>query len=237
MIRIREVTLKIQDHFVLDQVSFDLPLNTLTYLVGCNGSGKSSLLKAIAGNCAVEGFISFDENSLATNFIPTHQITWVPQLNTQPFPYTVHEFVLLGRFDKTSFWGDYSIEDIQIVESVLHKWNLDAFRSRQLSQLSGGELQKVVLAQAYVRNTPIWLLDEPARFLDPYQRILLYQLLQEIRQENKTLICITHDEEAFLNQPQVNVLGLKEGKICWQGTVNSNNLYQFRETVYGISPN
>ncbi|MFN0203264.1 MAG: ABC transporter ATP-binding protein [Bacteroidia bacterium] len=190
--------------------SFDMGLH---YLVGLNGSGKSSLLKAILNLLPYQG-----EIQIATKDIQQISrremakcIAFVPQQLTVNFPINVHDFLRTGRFPYTDFWGNYRKEDELIVEKYIEKLALGDFLKRNLSEVSGGELQRIYLARALAQETSIILLDEPAQSLDPKSKEFLYEYLFSLAQTH-TILCTTHDLFPLENE-KIWVCGIKKGKI------------------------
>jgi iron complex transport system ATP-binding protein len=107
------------------------------------------------------------------------------------------------------------------------------FLDRNLPSLSGGELQKVYVAQALAQDTPVLVMDEPSRFLDPLNRLRFYQLLQDLTARGKTIVCVSHDAEIF-EIPQARFLGLREGALVWDGVLEEMGVRAFREEVYQL---
>lgn len=232
--RIQDVTVFRGQKKILDTLRFDIEEGSLNYITGLNGSGKTTLLQVLCKMLPYQGSIFFYEKELR-NFSAsdlTRHVSVVHQLNTQPFEFTVEEFILLGRFNRLKFAGSYGSGDYQALEYVTEKLGLDIFRQRKLNSLSGGELQKVYIAQALIRETRVLLLDEPSRFLDPLNRMELYHLLQQLSREGITILCITHDSEPF-EQKDARVLGFRAGRLVWDGGVGEKK-YTFSAEVYGM---
>jgi ABC-type cobalamin/Fe3+-siderophores transport system ATPase subunit len=189
----------------------------LHYIVGLNGSGKSTFLKCLNQSIDFEGDILIDNVSvrqISTKEL-AKKIAFVPQHLALNFPISVAEFVLSGRFPYLSWLGNYTKEDNKLVMSNLERLNILHLQNRKTQTLSGGELQKVYIARALTQSTPLILLDEPAQSLDPLNKAFLYDLLWELVAEGKHILCTTHDLEA-ISQPKAQIWGMKKGEFALQ---------------------
>ena len=194
-------------------------------MLGVNGSGKTTMLRAISGDIEYSGSIEIDETDAESlNARKRAQaLAVVRQRINLPFQIKVVDFVLMGRYSKLDWWSSYSGKDRERVEDELQRMGIAELSGRLLNEISGGELQKVLLARALVQDTPWLLLDEPGQQLDPKNRKELYDLLHGLAAQGKKIICSTHDREAVESGP-CRVLGLKdgnliydqEGKIAWE---------------------
>jgi iron complex transport system ATP-binding protein len=165
-------------------------------LVGPNGAGKSSLLRAAAGLVAHEGVIRVDDR-------PVKALSWrerarcialVPQQPELPAAMPVLDYVLLGRTPHISYLGRESPADLDISESALERLGMSPFAARPLGTLSGGEVQRTVLARALVQQAPVLLLDEPTSALDLGRRVEALELVDEVRRERGlTVLSVLHD--------------------------------------------
>ncbi|MDX2246370.1 MAG: ABC transporter ATP-binding protein [Bacteroidia bacterium] len=202
------------------------------YIVGLNGSGKTTLLHSLAGLLSYSGTILMDGTDISR--ISTQgrarTVAFVQQRLDIPFRIPVYEFLLTGRFPYLNWLGTYSAEDRQTVEESLQLLSLEPFRQRHLHEISGGELQKVLIARALIQQTPVLLLDEPAQSLDPRNKEFLFPFLKELSQKGKTIICTTHDLEP-LEDESVFVTGIKSGQIVFSGK-GGNIRSQLMRDVY-----
>jgi iron complex transport system ATP-binding protein len=191
----------------------------LTFLAGKNGSGKSTLLACLLQTIPFSGEIELGNQStrpLSRKEI-ARLVAFVPQQLRVPDYVRVREFVLTGRYPYLDRWGNYAKTDHEQVEAALDRMKVLPLADRLSSKLSGGELQRVILARALAQAAPLWLLDEPAHSLDPPGKEELYDLLWELAAEGKTLLCATHDL-APMADPRANIWGLGGGKLVLQQT-------------------
>ena len=216
---------------VLDHLTMTFP-EGLNYLIGSNGSGKTTLMNCLARVGTYQGDIFLNEVDILTIPIKrfAQQVAGVPQQPQIQFRIRVWEFVLLGRFPYLNWLGNYQQADYDQAEQSLDALGLMPFKERFLDQLSGGEFQQVCLARALCQDTPVLLLDEPDQMLDPLHRIALYQMLDQLAAEGRTLICTTHNFEALSNS-NACVSGIKAGKLIYQ-QAGGNSREQLMKTVF-----
>lgn len=166
-------------------VDFQLPKGSLTAFIGANGSGKSSLLKVIAGlQKPLTGKVIIDvPHKGGLSFLPQQQ-----QLDRQ-FPISLQELVAAG------FWGSKQTPEIrsQLLKSALEDWCLSGLEHRPLMALSGGELQRALLARLSLAEAPLLLLDEPHAALDELGQALLWKHIHAWHAEGRTLVVVCHD--------------------------------------------
>jgi len=194
-------------------LSFFAPL---TYLIGLNGSGKTTLLRAITGETRFSGVVGLNgiDSATVSPGERARSIAIVHQRLNLPFQLTVGQFILMGRYNHLGFWGQYTQGDHQRAEEEMRRMKIQELKERSLDAISGGELQKVLLARALCQDTEWLLLDEPGQQLDPKNRKFLYEMLEQIARDGKKIICTTHDKEAILTE-NCHVVGMREGEIVY----------------------
>lgn len=165
-------------------------------VIGPNGAGKTTLLRAIAGLVPHEGEIWIGDKGAAA-LTPKHMarlVAYVPQQPELPSDMAVGQYVLLGRTPHISYFGIESARDRRVCASLLGSLDLSAMADRRLGSLSGGELQRLVLARALAQEAPILLLDEPTSALDLGRRVDALELVDTLRRERDlTVISAMHD--------------------------------------------
>ena len=181
-------------HLVLDNVSCQIEPQHCLAILGNNGVGKSTLLKCINRIYhAQQGSITINDTDIDTLSKKelAKQIAYVPQ-NSLATHTMVFDAVLLGR--KPYIQWDISKQDKNIVTALLEKFALTAYASRYLNELSGGEMQKVVLARAMAQQPQFLLLDEPTNNLDPRNQHEILQYVQELAHKQQIGVAIVlHD--------------------------------------------
>ena len=178
----------------------------LTCLLGCNGVGKSTLLRTLSAfQPALGGDIMLDsDGSLRPLTSYTDKelsrmigivLTEKPDVRNM----TVEDLVGMGRSPYTGFWGTLTAGDRQIVADAIRMVGIEPLQGRMIHTLSDGERQKVMIAKALAQQTPIIYLDEPTAFLDYPSKVEMMQLLRRLAHEQqKTIFLSTHDVELAL---------------------------------------
>lgn len=203
-ISLKNITLAYGPRTLLEEVSAEIPARTLTAFIGRNGTGKSSLLRAIAGlNLAAAGEIRLCGTPLAS-LSPRQLATTVSFVNTDKVRIanlTCEELVALGRAPYTDWIGRLRNADREAVHRALETVGLSGFARKSLETLSDGECQRAMIARALAQDTPVILLDEPTAFLDLPNRYALVSLLARLaHDEGKCVLYSTHDLEIALSQ-------------------------------------
>jgi iron complex transport system ATP-binding protein len=165
-------------------------------VIGPNGAGKSSLLRAVAHLVPYQGEISI-EGRLTTRLSRRRRaqlVAYVPQQPELPAGMSVLDYTLLGRTPHIGYFGVESAADRRHCVELLDQLNLADLADRPLSTLSGGELQRVVLARALSQDAPVLLLDEPTSALDLGRRVDALELVDELRRDRGlTVLSAMHD--------------------------------------------
>lgn len=185
MITIDEITIVREGREIIYDYSEQIPAGSITVIVGPNGCGKSTLLAAIAGDIAPDkGTITIDENHPILTSAATLAEIRAMAIQNQSFTlgFTVREIVQMG--------GE--------PEDVLAALGLTDIADRLVTTLSGGESQRVAIAQAIAQRTPVLLLDEPLAAQDIYSRRKIIALLQQLAESGTTVVVVAHSTETEL---------------------------------------
>lgn len=183
---------------VVKDINFSVEAGEFFGILGPNGSGKTTLIKLISGILDLKkGHIEIDGRSIATYSKKelAKKVAVLPQLSPQVFPYTVKEMVSLGRYaHHQGLFRTWTKEDEEIVQKVMKQTNIIEFQNNSVMEHSGGEQQRIFLAQALVQQPKILLLDEPTNHLDlAYQKELLDLLRKNAKEEGLAVVAILHD--------------------------------------------
>lgn len=203
MIEIRNITLAFDSNMLITDASARFARGNMVALLGRNGTGKSTLLRAMAGLGKVAvGDIIVDGKNLAT-LSATERAEHIAFVNTERVDVdalTVRELVGIGRSPYTNWIGRLTKEDSAIVEHAMEVTGVMKFAERKVNTLSDGEAQRAMIARALAQDTPIILLDEPTSFLDLPNRYELCRLLSDLaHKENKCVIFSTHELDIALS--------------------------------------
>ena len=197
MIRFDNIRLGYGSRTLIENLSAELHRGQLTALVGRNGTGKSTLLRAIAQlGETLGGDILLDGRSLQT-LSPSDMASLVAFVTTDKVRIAnlrCRDVVALGRAPYTNWIGRMQQSDTRIVEESLASVGMSEYADKTMDKMSDGECQRVMIARALAQQTPIILLDEPTSFLDMPNRYELCHLLADLaHQDNKCIIFSTHE--------------------------------------------
>ena len=185
MITIDEITIVVDGREIIYDYSEQIPAGSITVIVGPNGCGKSTLLAAIAGDIAPDkGTITIDEHHpilTAANTLAGIR-SMVVQNQSFVLGFTVRQVIEMA--------GDSA--------QVMKALELTEIADRLVTTLSGGEAQRVAIAQAIAQNTPVLLLDEPLAAQDVHSRNRIIQLLKDLAEQGKTIVVVAHSNETEL---------------------------------------
>ncbi len=183
--------------FTLEATSFQARPGEIVAILGPNASGKSTLLKLIAGSLApLSGRVLL--NGVVTHTLPprarAQRIAMVQQESTLLFPCRAWEFVLQGRHSYRNALRFESEEDMIIARNALAQVGADHLSDRWMNQISGGEKQRVILARALAQQPILLLLDEPTLHLDIGAQVDLLHSLRKLAAQNRyTVVVVTHE--------------------------------------------
>jgi iron complex transport system ATP-binding protein len=217
---------------VLKRVSFDVRPGDFVGVVGPNGSGKSTLLDLI------DGLLAPVEGAVLVNGRPTRayrrrdmarEVALVPQHFALQFDLTVRDVVEMGAYCRGADCSPPSA-----AATALGRLGIAELAERRFPELSGGEKQMVVLAQALVQNAGVLLLDEPASSLDVSHQLALFELLRELNADGLTVICVLHDLNLALTYFD-RLLVLSQGSVAAWGPTEEALSPEVLEAVYGVS--
>lgn len=199
MLEARNIAVNYDTRTAVREVSLRVQPGKVISILGANGAGKSTFLRALNGSVApVAGEVLLSEKPLQTyaRRVVARQITVVAQEADLRFPVTVFEFVLGGRYAwaNVTAWGWESDRDIELAQNAIHETQLAGFESRLMNELSGGERQRAVLARALATEAKVFLLDEPTANLDlAHQATVLRLIRSRCDTSDTAAVVVTHD--------------------------------------------
>ena len=203
---LRNVTVAYDRHVVLRGVSADIERGLVIGVIGPNGGGKSTLLKAILG------IVPMAEGSVTLFGQPASKarkrMAFVPQREVidWDFPVTVRDVVLMGRYPHMGLLRRASQADHDAVQAALGRVDMLDHAADQIGRLSGGQQQRVFIARALAQDADLLLLDEPMTGIDESTQQLIAQVIEEERQDGKIVLMATHDLPESFDGPVI-VLG------------------------------
>lgn len=202
---------------VVKDVSFHVPEGRRLCILGPNGCGKTTLLKAILGILPASGSVTIDDEPLWE--MPARQrarrIALMSQMSSAYFSYTVYETVMLGRYahQKQNMFSGENAMDVRMVEESLARTGMLENKDRLITELSGGQLQRVFLARIFAQDPQVILLDEPTNHLDlKYQVDLMKNLKDWASEEKRCVVGVLHDINLALSFADM-VLLMDQGTV------------------------
>jgi manganese/zinc/iron transport system ATP- binding protein len=193
LLDIHDVTVAYHRRPVLWDIDLTLDGPALVSIVGPNGAGKSTLLKAILG---LVPLASGEVRVLGETVSRQRQrIGYVPQRESVDwdFPVSVLDVVLMGTYGRLGWFRRPGKNERDLARDCLHKVGMEAFAGQQIGQLSGGQQQRTFLARALAQQADIYFMDEPMAGVDAATERAIFTLLQELREQGKTVLVVHHD--------------------------------------------
>ena len=220
VINANNITVELSNKIILKGINLEIPVGKVTAIIGPNGCGKSTTLKALARiiPCA-SGKITYDGNDIKTcshkEF--AKRLSKLTQSPPSPADLTVKDLVELGRFPHRSWWKRNAQEDEQCVEWALKQASMRHMRNRLLSTLSGGERQRAWIAMALAQKPQVLLLDEPTTYLDISHQLEVMKLLSRLNKElGLTVVMVLHDINHALQYSDY-IAVMKKGEMVAAG--------------------
>jgi iron complex transport system ATP-binding protein len=235
-IETRNLSVTIDGNTILRDVDLQVPSGAWVGLVGPNGAGKTTLLRAIVKLVAHDGSIALGGETLnGERRAIAKLIAYVPQQPLIPLGLPVADYVLMGRTPYIHYFGVESRKDLNIVAEVLDQLDLDGFASRMLGSLSGGELQRAVLARALAQQAPILLLDEPTAALDVGHQQQVLELVDRLRNERELTVVSTMHDLSLAGQFPESLVLLDGGRVVATGSARDVLTEELIRVHFGAS--
>ena len=216
---------------VFRNVGFKLYAGELVGLVGPNGAGKTTLMRACLGLLKSKGY-----SSLAS--LPESEraktAAWMPQSREIAWPVTVETLVGLGRTPHIPLGRKMTPADRTLIDRAIDYMELQTFRHRNATRLSGGEQARVLIARALAQDTPLLLADEPIAGLDPAHQISTMKIFSRLAQEGRTIVVSLHDL-GLAARHCTRLIMLGQGRLAADGRPSDILTAERIAQVFGIS--
>lgn len=238
MLKVENLSCGYGNEDIISDITFSADSNEKICIIGPNGCGKTTLLRALAGILDYKGKITIndlDMKSLSRKDI-SKSIALMSQISSVYFSYTVYETVALGRYihNTKKLFIEENERDKQVIEECLKAVGLYDLKDKPITELSGGQLQRVFLARVYAQEPEIILLDEPTNHLDLKNQIEFIDYLNKwANEKNRIVIGVLHDLNIAMQFADKIIL-MHDGKIVSIGTpdeiLSSNELSKAYDT-------
>ncbi|MFV0379382.1 MAG: ABC transporter ATP-binding protein [Anaerorhabdus sp.] len=238
MIKVKNLSVAYEDKKVLNDVDVSFLKEKITTIVGPNGCGKSTLIKAIAGLFNDEKKSIVIDGKTRCSYKRrefSRKVAFLMQFCSVPDGINVYDLVSFGRLPHKKRFKKLSSKDYEYIDWALHKTNTYEFKDKIVSKLSGGEKQRVFLALALAQETEIIVLDEPTNHLDMKYQHELLELIKELNKNEKlTIICVLHDINHAYRYSD-NVVVMKQGDIVAVGSPQECLTKEIIHKVYDVN--
>ncbi len=238
MLQGKNLTVRYGSHTVVDNLSFHLKEGQWLMLAGPNGAGKSTLIEAIAQGVPYTGTLLWKKQDIRTlkSSRLARKIGVLSQRNTVGYAYTVEEVVGLGRYAyRNGFFSAADGEGKEQIEKALEITGLRELRHASMLTLSGGETQRVFLAQVFAQNPRVLILDEPANHLDlKYQQHVFSLIRQWLREPERAVLSVVHDL-SLARKYGTHAILMDRGKSVSQGEIRDVLTPDSLQRVYGMN--
>ncbi len=235
IISLSDVNFSYSGQHVLDHVGFAVKRGEYVGIVGPNGGGKTTLLRLILGLLESQSGSVKLFGTPIERFKDWSKIGYVPQRVSSleiKFPISVEEVVMLGRVGKRGLLKRLNAEDRAVVEETMKQAEITDLRHRLLTELSGGQLQRVFIAKALASEPQILILDEPTVGVDLESQDAFYDLLAKLNKEQKlTLLLVSHDIDVVVNEA-TTLIAINE-TVVYEGTPQDFIKEDYLSHLYG----
>jgi iron complex transport system ATP-binding protein len=231
LLSVQNLGVILRNRSVFKDVSFEIAEGEFVGLIGPNGAGKTTLMRACLGLLPHGG-----KSNLAT-MSPRDRaksVAWMPQSREIAWPVAVERIVALGRLPHLAAGQKLPTKDQALVDEVITRLGLDAFRDRAASRLSGGEQARALIARSLAQNTPLLMADEPIAGLDPAHQISTMQVFSELADEGRA-VCVSIHDLGLAARHCTRLILLAEGGILADGKPRDVLTPELMAIAFGIS--
>ena len=236
ILNVENLKISFDDIEILHGITYSMPKGKLIGLIGPNGCGKSTMMKCISKmHTKWTGKIAVDGEDIAS-MRPADVakiVANVPAEMTQMYGISVMDMVMLGRYPFVNkVWWE-SEEDEKTVRNALKTFGLDQYRRKQVSLLSSGEKQRVLIAKAYVQEPKIMLVDEPTSHLDMKYKLEVMEYLRDLAHNGISILVAEHDISLMARYCDICII-MKKGRIVAIGDPKKIITEDLILDVYGV---
>ena len=206
LIEINNLNFKYENNIILNNISFNITKNENIGILGRNGGGKSTLIKIILG------FLKPASGSIKYN-IDRKKIGYLPQIREfdATFPISVYDLVISGLTNRKNLFRRFNSQEKKSASDIMNEFGISELNDKLINEVSGGQLQRALIARALISNPELIILDEPESFLDKNFEAKLYNKLKTLK--NSTVIIISHELDEIYKHIDSVLLVEKEAKF------------------------
>lgn len=193
MLEVKGLTVSYSNKIILNNINFQVEDGNIVGLIGPNGVGKSTLIKAILNLVDRDsGEVYYENKKLDKNL---KKVAYLPQRSEIDFnfPLSVLDVVLMGLYPSHGLVKKFSAKDIELAEKTLKRVGMEDYARRQIGRLSGGQQQRVFMARVLIQQPEVIFLDEPLAGIDAATETVIMKILHELRDEGKLIIVVHHN--------------------------------------------
>ena len=234
---VRKLNFSYGKTFSLKEVSFSVDEGQVYAILGPNASGKTTLIKCIAGILSIEtGAISFDDRDIAglTEKELSRILAYVPQIHEASFPYTVMDMVLMGRNPHIGYFTMPKSEDAEKSLSALATLKIQEIKNNVYTEISGGQQKLVLIARALAQETPVILLDEPTAHLDFRNKLLVLKSIKKLVEAKGVSILLSLHDPNEVSLIADHTIIINDGKIVTHGKTQDTLTAKIIQEIYGV---
>jgi iron complex transport system ATP-binding protein len=225
------------EHAVGRDVSLSVSPGEVLCLLGPNGCGKTTLFKTLLGLLASQGgrvVVGEDDIASLTRSEIARRIAYVPQASAAPFPYTVIDLVLMGRVSHRGLFSAPTVADRAVAMDALAQLSITELAPRDVTRLSGGQRQLVMIARAMAQAAPLIVMDEPTASLDFGNQVRVLSEVGKLASRGAGVVLSTHDpDQAFAVASRVALM--RDGRVIAEGAPGAVLTSERLAEVYGVS--
>ncbi|RGC52495.1 ABC transporter ATP-binding protein [Absiella sp. AM29-15] len=214
MIDVKHVSVTLSNKKILQDISFQIPQGRILMVLGENGSGKTTLIKSMLQQLPYTGDILYQHQHISHMQEKERAkiFSYVPQIKELAMDMRVEDCIVAGCSRHLSIFEVPSNAQYEQVNALMEKFHLTHIKGKRLDEISGGELQMVYVARAFLQNACVMIMDEPCTYLDFKRQHMFLQETRRLCKEGKTIVLTIHDPNLALQYGDEIIL-LHKGKL------------------------